>query len=95
MDPEDKELCWPKGNPRAMSEKAIRRNRLNYAIGKINHDSQHAVRFIPTQLLLDIDGSLSLDRKADQTQEQEECGISIFPAGRKFSIIIWASASEC
>ena len=42
---------------------------------------QHAVRFIPLKLVLNIYSCLSLHGKADQTQNQKPCGIYVFSPG--------------
>ena len=55
-------------------------------------NSQHTIGLVPSQFMLNINRSLSLYHKTDQTQTQEESSIRVLLPGRKLCLGIWTSA---
>lgn len=49
-------------------------------------EPQHAVGLVPFQLVLDVDGGLSLDNETDQRYAEEEGSVVVFPTGQIFRI---------
>lgn len=53
--------------------------------------SQHTIRLIPSQLMLDINRRLSLHDETNQTQPQKERRVCVFLLGGQLGLGIWAA----
>lgn len=104
LDSKDEELHWPEANPGAMCHVPAIPETIRWLFSRYSskvrlfrpckHYSQHAIRLIPSKLLLDEHSRLCLNREADQTQHQEKRSNDIFSASRTLRIVVRSLTSE-
>lgn len=78
LEADDEELGWPEEGPGSVGKVAVVCIRDSKGAKQLSTDnSQHAVRLVPFQGMLDVHGRLGLNGEADETENQKTSGVRI------------------